>query len=260
MRALPLAWLLVLAPIATWAAPERASAQSLEETRDQGILYFKKERFRPAKDQLDRAYKMPGGDKDFATVFYRAQAAYKLLLLEVAFEMAEKAKALAGEDKNKAEKVDALVQEMSDLYGGVTIKPAQGETNTEGRIFLETKTGIINKEKKQTFMSIRERFRSVNVRLPATIYLPYGDYLANNVPFSLVQGEPPPTVELYLQVVRDDTAPEDSNTWLYVGIGAGVAAAAGVAAFFLLRDDTPRTEESVRIPVINSASGLRVLP
>jgi hypothetical protein len=255
MRPLPLAWLLVLALL----APAVASAQTLDETRDQGILYFKKERFRPAKDQLDRAYKMPGGDKDFATVFYRAQAAYKLLLLEVAFDMADKAKQIAGEDKAKLEKVETFVQEMANLYGGVTITPAKGETNTEGRIFLEAKTGIINKEKKQTFMSIRERFRSVNVRLPTTIYLPYGDYLANNVPFSIVQGEPKPTVELYLQVVRDET-PEESNTWMYVGIGAGVAAAAGVAAFFLLSDDAPRTEESVRIPVINSASGLRVRP
>jgi hypothetical protein len=256
MRALPLALLLAIAVL----APGLAAAQSggLEETRDQGVLYFKKELFRPAKDQFDRAYHMPGGDKDFLTVFYRAQAAYKLLLLEVAFEMANKAKDLAGDDKGKAEKVEALLHEMDDLYGGVTIKPAKGETNTEGRIFLEAKTGIINKEKKQIFMSIRERFRSVNVRLPATIYLPYGDYLANNVPFTLEKGQPQPTVELYLQVVQEKKD-DDGNTWVWVGVGAGVAAAAGVAAYFLLSGEDVHREQSVRIPVINE-HGLRVRP
>lgn len=244
MRGVPLLLLVAI----FLAAPPGAGAQAqrtLTEVRDQGILYYKKEHYRPAKDQLDQAYRMPGGDRDFLTVFYRGQAAYKLLLLEVAFEMAHKARELAGDDKRKAEAVDAFLREMSSLYGGVTIKPAKGETNTEGRIFLEAKTGIINREKKQRFMSIRERFRSVNVQLPTTIYLPYGDYLANNVPFSVVQGEPPPTVELYLQVVRDEV-PQESNTWLYVGIGAGVAAAAGVAAFFLLPEEGARAEDPGR--------------
>jgi hypothetical protein len=217
-------------------AEQDAPASSFEEVREQGILYFKKDRTLQAKSQLDRAYKMKGGDADFTTVFYRGRSAYKLLILETAFAMADKAKVLAGEDARKTKMVEEWVQEMQGLYGGVTIKPAAGETNTEGRVFLEAKTGIINKEKKQAFLSIRERFRSTDVQVPTTIYLPYGDYTANNVPFAINQGEPTPTVELFLQVVKRENE-GGSNVWLYAGIAGGVAIAAGVAAYFLLAED-----------------------
>jgi hypothetical protein len=85
------------------------------------------------------------------------------------------------------------------------------------------------------------------VRVPTTIYLPYGDYTANNVPFTLVQGEPSPTVELFLQVVQR-TAEGGGRKWLYVGIGGGAAVAAGVAAFFLLSaEDETRTDQRTRV-------------
>lgn len=224
-----------------------APAASFEEVREQGILYFKKDRLPQAKAQLDRAYKMKGGDGDFTTVYFRGRASYKLLILETAFAMAEKSKTLAGEDTRKQKMVEEWVQEMQGLYGGVTIKAAAGETNTEGRVFLEAKTGIINKEKKQAFLSIRERFRSTDVQVPTTIYLPYGDYTANNVPFTLTQGEPQPTVELFLQVVQRQ-AEGGSNVWLYAGIAGGVAVAAGVAAYFLLAgDDQTKVEQRARV-------------
>jgi hypothetical protein len=234
------------------AAEEAPAASSFEEVREQGILYFKKDRFPQSKSQLDRAYKMKGGDADFTTVYYRGRAAYKLLVLETAFAMAEKAKALAGEDARKQKMVEEWQQEMQGLYGGVTIKAAAGETNTEGRVFLEAKTGIINKEKKQTFLSIRERFRSTDVQVPTTIYLPYGDYTANNVPFALAQGEPQPTVELFLQVVKRESD-GGSNVWLYAGIAGGVAIAAGVAAFFLLAEDD-QTKVDQRASVVLQAA------
>ncbi len=214
-----------------------AASSSFEEVREQGILYFKKDRFPQAKAQFDRAYKMKGGDKDFTTVYYRGRTAYKMLILELAQQMADQAKTLAGEDTRKQKLVEEFSQEMQGLYGGVTIKAAQGETNTEGRVFLEAKTGIINKEKKQAFLSIRERFRSTDVQVPTAIYLPYGDYTANNVPFTLVQGEPAPTVELFLQVVKRE-AEDGGNAWLYAGIAGGVAVAAGVTAYFLLAGDS----------------------
>lgn len=236
-----------------WAqeSEEEPAAASFEELREQGILYFKKDRFPQAKSQLDRAYKMKGGDADFSTVFFRGRTAYKLLILETAFAMADKAKVLAGEDARKQKQVEEWSQEMAGLYGGVTIKGAAGETNTEGRVFLEAKTGIINKDKKQAFLSIRERFRSTDVQVPTTLYLPYGDYTANNVPFALTQGEPTPTVELFLQVVQRE-AEGGSNVWLYAGIGGGVAIAAGVAAYFLLAGDD-QTKVDQRASVVLQA-------
>jgi len=234
------------------ATEEAPAASSFEEVREQGILYFKKDRFPQAKSQFDRAYKMKGGDTDFTTVYYRGRTAYKLLILETAFAMADKAKTLAGEEARKQKMVEEWQEDMRGLYGGVTIKAAPGETNTEGRVFLEAVTGIINKEKKQAFLSIRERFRSTDVRVPTTIYLPYGDYTANNVPFALTQGEPQPTVELFLQVVRRESD-GGSSVWLYAGIAGGVAIAAGVAAFFLLAEED-QTKVDQRANVVLQAA------
>ena len=229
------------------ASADDSTGGSFEESREQGILYFKKERYKQSKASLDRAYKSKGGDKDFGTVFHRGRAAFKLLILEQAFQMADKALILAGEDARKLRVLEEWTTEMKTLFGGVTIKAAQGETNSEGRVFLEAKTGIINKEKKQAFLSIRERFRTTDVQVPTTIYLPFGEYTGNNVPFAIVEGEPAPTVELFLQVVRGKEG-DDSGLLLYAGIGGAVAVAAGVAAFFLLSDDQkPRTEQQARL-------------
>ena len=42
----------------------------------------------------------------------------------------------------------------------IVLLAADGETNAKGRIFFETKTGIINREKKARFTAIQERFKS----------------------------------------------------------------------------------------------------
>ena len=229
--------MLVVAPM-TGAV---AQGTTLEDVRDQGILYFKKGHFKQAKVRLDQAFAAPGGDRDFLTAFYRAKAAYKLLVLELAFSMAATAESLAGDDERKKVSVSQLVTEMSSLYGPVTFKAAKGETNAQGRIFFEAKTGIINRAKKQRFSAIRDRFRSTDVKLPATVYLPYGTYTANKVPFAIEQGaEKPPELEIFLQVVvgPDD---DDSAMWWYVGIGGAVVAGLGVGALLLLQEPEKET-------------------
>lgn len=238
------------------AQPVLAQAElrmTQEEARDQGVLYFKRGHFKRAKAQLDRAFKMKGGDQDFRTVYYRAQAAYKLLLLEQAFEMAHRAEKLAGDDGRKKRAVGDLLSEMNSLYGKVTFVRAKGETASKeetkksGRIFFEAQTGIINKAKKQRFLSIRERFRNTDVTLPTTVYLPYGDYLANKVPFTLEQGAEPPTVEIFLVGIEGEDGEDDGMLWWWVGIGGAAAVAAGVGAFFLFSPDDAERPLQTRI-------------
>lgn len=235
-----IALVLALVTVSTAVPTGAAWAQrgpTLEDLRDQGILYFKKRHFKPAKVKLDAAYRTRGGKTDFRTLYYRGQTAYKLLLLEQAFEMAEAAEKRA-ETKRQKSSVAELLGQMRSLYGAISLRAAKGETNKKGRIFFEAKTGIINRAKKKRFLSIRERFRSTDIGLPITIYMPYGDYLANKVPFSIVQGEPAPQIEIFLQVVM--TEKDDGAMWWYVGIGGAVAVVAGVSAWLLLSD--PGTE------------------
>lgn len=214
--------------------------QTMEEARDQGVLYHRKKLYKQAMPLLDKAYAMPGGADDFTTAYYRGQTAYKLLLLEKAFEMAARATALAGDDARRKQNAQEFQVELDSLFGKVTLKGAEGETNDKGRIFFETRTGIINKDKRQRFQAIQERFKSTDIALPITVYLPYGDYLANKVPLSIAQGEAAPEVEIYLQVQKG-LDEDDDNTLMWVGIGAGTAAAVGlgVGAFFLFGQDEP---------------------
>lgn len=225
--------------LAVLPAPPQAHAQepgeaTMEELRDQGMAYYKRKRFKRAKAVLDKAFAKEGGPEDFRTVFYRGQAAYKLLLLEDAFAMANAAKKLAKSKRTKSMSTE-LFEEMSSLYGGVTFEGAEGETNKRGRIFFEAKTGIINKEKRQRFQAIRERFRTTNVDLPTTVYLPYGAYKANEVPFELTQGEAAPTVKIILQVEVEEGG-GDGLSWVWIGAGAAAAAGLAVGAIFLFSE------------------------
>lgn len=250
-RARQLFFALALGVVAIGSTAGVASAQTLEDVRDQGILYFKKGILKQAKARLDRAFKDKKGQTDFLTVYYRGMTYYKLRLLETAFEMVDKAKALTADDPKRAAKVDELHNEMKSLYGAVTFEAAKGETNTKGRIFFESKTGIINKDKKQRFMAIRERFRSTDIKLPTTVYLPYGAYTANKVPFELQPDqEKVPVLEIFLQVVVEEG--EGMGVWGWVGIGVGAAALVGGALFAFTGDSggttLPRQTEFILDP------------
>lgn len=232
-------------------AQEAAGPQTMEEARDQGVLYYRKKRFRQAMPLLDQAYGMSGGAQDFSVVYYRGRTAYKLLLLEKAFEMASLATKLAGDDQRRAGNAKEFQTELDSLFGRLTLKAAEGETNAQGRIFFETKTGIINREKKKRFATIQERFKTTDISLPTTVFLPYGDYLANKVPVSIVQGEEAPEIEIFLQVQKGED--DDDNTLLWVGIGAGTVAAVGlgVGAFLLFGQEEPAPETPLDIGIRN---------
>lgn len=237
-----------LAPIAVgpmMPTPAVAQGRSLAEVRDQGVLYCKRKRFRQALASLSRAYAMKGGPGDFPTVYYRGVAAFELGLIELAFEMSEVAERLAVDDGRKR-RVTRLRDQIRRLYGPVTVKPSPNESNRRGRIFFEAKTGIINPEKKKRFAALQTRYQETSVTLPATVFLPYGEYTANNVPFAVVEGaQKPPTVEVFLQVAEDDggggmTMGLDGETWMWIGIGVGAAVGIGVGAALLLSgDDEP---------------------
>ena len=224
------------------AVAETTLSQKFEDTRDQGIHYFKKKRFRQAYLLLKRAYGMKGGNKDFLATFYLAKSCGKLLLLERAFDLAEQARNLAEADSRSQNRATAYVDELSALYGKVTLTAAKGETNAQGRIFFESKTGILNKAKRERFLSIRERFRSTDVVLPTTVYLPYGDYLANKVPFSIKEGTQAPSVAIFLQV---QTRAKD-RTWLWVGLGSAAAVAIGAGLGIYMLSQGEEANESLR--------------
>jgi len=228
--------LILLSVLMALPASAQTDLSGYEELRDQGLLYLRKKKIKQAYTFLTRAYESPGGAEDYKTLLSRGETAQELLLLEIAFEMADKAVKAAGTDRRKARALE-LQDGLKSKYGKLEVVPAEGETNTQGRIFFQARTGIINRKKRALFEQIRDRFRSTELEIPTTVYLPYGDYLANNVPVKLTSAETA-KVALYLQVQRGAQAAsgEGGGSWLMAGVGAAAALTAGVGAFFLLQD------------------------
>ncbi len=239
------------APLALGPVTPAAAQQSgrLVETRDQGVLYYKKKRFKQARRYLDRAYAMKGGPGDFPTVYYRGMTAFVLGQVDLAYEMMTVAERLAVDDARKR-RVKDLGNRIRELYGPVTFKASPNETNSRGRIFFEAKTGIINKDKKERFAAVQERYQTTSVELPATLMLPYGEFTANGIPFTVVErAEKPPVVEIFLQVVDEDEGGAsvgglDTSTWVWIGVGAAAAVGIGVGAALLLGGDEDPPPES----------------
>jgi hypothetical protein len=232
-------------------APPHAHAQpatqqaSMESLRDQGLLYYSKKMIPLAREQFDLAYATPTGPKDFRVVYYRAKTAYMQLNLEVAFEMAELATQLAAESRDKTES-QKLLDELKGQFSYVEINAAKEETNKRGRIYLESKRRILNQTKREQFESIRTRFRSMDVDLPTKIYLPHGNYTANNAPFSIEPGASQvPSVEIFLQIIQGE-GPKESNVLLYTVIGVGGAALITTGAL-LLFGSSQETQERYKV-------------
>lgn len=227
-----------------------AHAQELDELRDQGKLYYQRDQYKQARLLLDKAYARADGKADFQTCYYRGLVAHELLLLEEAFQMAAEAKVLAKEDR-ETEKVQELQATLDALYGKITIKASENETNLRGRIYLESQTGIINRKKKQQFNTIRERFRSTDITVPVSIYLPFGNYRINEVPVALEQGGETPEIAVILQKVGGEDGGGGGggvSGWIWAGVGTLVAAGGVVAFFLLTAEPDPKDELRIDFP------------
>ena len=224
-------------------APPKGAKLNAQTLKNQGLLYFRKRMYIPAREQFDLAFSTPEGAKDFIVVYYRAKLAYMQLKLEVAFEMAELAIKLAEPDTPDQSEANKLLDTLKGQFSYVEINKAKEERNKKGRIYLEVKRRILNKTKREQFESIRTRFRSTDVELPTKIYLPYGNYTANNVPFQIKRGaRKAPSVTVFLAILKGDDD-GSGNMLLFTGLGVAATAAIGVGTYFLLNTNLSTVEE-----------------
>ena len=228
------------------AQSDDVELKTFDELRDQGLLYAKKRKPKRAMIFLTKAYETEGGPNDFQTVFYRGEIAYELLRIEVAFKMLHEAEALTENNPRRKKKTERLRGELDGLYGGIEVVPAEGETNRSGRIFLESQQGILNPQKRALFQSIRERFRATEVTLPTTIYLPHGDYTANNIPVS-VRSKKIVNAAVYLQINRQSQSNRAVavSGWWIAGAGTAVAIATSIGAYFLFSDEQTKQVDRI---------------
>ena len=229
---------------------EQAPMIDFEQTLDEAVAYHKRGHFKKAQVKLDLAARHSSAKTDFRFALFMARNCYRQLRLHDAFSWAEKAKRRATDDEILSTRVDELLLEMSDRYGPTRFVVAEGESNRRGRIFLDAKTSIINKEKRQVFESIRNHYRSTDVQLPTKIYLPYGEYTANSAPFRVALDQQVPTGPIFLQVERENAEQGLNKTALYIGVGSVLALATGIGAYFLLAGDNQSETNDPAHPII----------
>lgn len=256
MRILHLITLLIFFSVCIQSPTVQAqmgTQQSASALKDQGMLYYKKKMFPLAKTQFDQAYALADGAKDFNVVYYRALVCYELLQLEVAFEMAEIAVKIATEEQDKND-AQSLLEKLNGLFSYVIIEPAKEETNKKGRIYLEAKTKILNQQKRESFESIRARFREMDVTLPTRIYLPYGSFKANNVPFNIVEDpDEIPKVQVFFHIIQDENQ-KRIPTWLIGSLGVAGAAAVGLTTYFLFFNTDPEERFRTNLNIVGGGA------
>ncbi|MBM4321467.1 MAG: hypothetical protein FJ125_16375 [Deltaproteobacteria bacterium] len=220
-------------------AQGKTEGASFSELSKQGIHYYRKKLWGPAIATLEQAAATPQGQKDYKTNYYLAKSTEATLQLEKAFPYAHKALDNA---RNEEEKEDAkkLLETLQKYYAGVRFEqhPDQPEKFEEGGIIILKPTKpIINMQKKKVFEKIADYFRQKPVKLPITIYLPFGEYEANGAPFVIEEGkEAKAKVFLY--------NPKEGISWWWI-VGGGVAAAGltvGILLPVLLSEDTQQAK------------------
>lgn len=219
------------------AGPAQAAPGTFKEVRDRGVHYHRKGLHEAAVAELDQARGMEEGVDDFQTHLILAKATYELMRLERTFPMAIEAADLADGERQKA-KADALLKELRSFYGGVKLQKAPEARTDQGYVYLEDTGGLINQRKKEVFGKLRQRYRTESSLLPVTIYLPFGKYTANRVPFETKEGE---VAEILIIPDADPEASGGKALWWIVGGTAAVVAAGALAVVLLSGDDLPAT-------------------
>ena len=220
-----------------------ATAIDFKAAREQAIHYYRQNKtlFVRAVGLLRDAAKTPDGGKDWKTTYWLAKIANENNILEEAFPWAKVSLANAKNDGQR-QKSDAIVQYLSKSFGGVTFTQDERQTKTlkAGYIIIDVERPLINKQKKEVFAAIKERFGKTKVELPKTLYLPFGEYRANGAPFKIQKGEEAKAV-LFLFA---EPGGEGGMSWpVIAGIGVGAAAlVAGVGALIFITDDHQKFE------------------
>ncbi len=224
------------------AAP---SDPPLSDLRLQAELYEKRGHLAQARRTLMKAYSLPGGREDFGVVYQRARVAEAENAVAEAFRFGGEALQLGASESQRREATE-LLERLGASFGYVEVYAAVGEARRRGTIELSSSTVHINPLKKKQFAAAVKGLKTGGIEVPSRIYLPYGDYLANNVAFSIVEGKAAPKIEVFL-LDADIEEAGDKHLWWYVGIGGLVALATGAAALILSREERASREVEVRV-------------
>ena len=245
MRKFAIICVVLMATVSASLAAAPQTLGELETVRDQGILYLKRDLPKLAFERLSWVFASPAGARDFATTLNRGRAALLLLKLDVAASMIEASAKLVTTERDKRQ-LQQLTDDFRNDFGSVRVSGLESETRESGMLLLEMSSSLINKRKRERYMSVKTRLNSTAVSLPARIFLPHGTYRINGVEFKIADTGDEPRIEVFLEDIVDATN-VNGATWWWVGSGIAAAAVVGITAIMLLDKPEPRYRDFYRL-------------
>ena len=211
------------------------SPASKSELRDQGVLYFRRGKYKQALEVLRQAYAQPEGRVDPIISFYLAQTHLKQDNVKDAFKYGENALDFAYSAPRHTDRIKSFMDELSSQYGPIEITSSA----ERGVIILAAQSAFLNPKKRAVYDSVRLQLASAPAQLPMVVYLPFGQYAANGTLFT-VSGQSVKMNTVEVTVRESDVAGAATGgnqaKWWYIGTGA-VLAAAGLTTYLLLAED-----------------------
>ncbi|MEE2757864.1 MAG: hypothetical protein VYA30_14505 [Myxococcota bacterium] len=245
MKPAPLFLLVGLVLSNTTFGNAKIALGEFETVRDQGILYLKRGLPKLAFVELNKVYSTPAGERDFMTLLNRGRAALLLLKLDVAAAMIEASFKVAKTIREKRQ-LQQLNDDFRNDFGSVRVSRLESETRESGMLVLEMSSSLINKRKRERYLSVKTRLNSAPVTLPARIFLPHGTYRINGADFKIADVEDEPEISVFLEEASEPTHAMNS-TWWWVGSGIAAAAVVGITAIMLLDEPEPQYREYFRL-------------
>ena len=225
--------------------PERSYEQKLDQVR----LYINNRMYLAALNELNQLSESKEGHQDERIFSALAKVNYKLFNITAALSNLRRARRLTTNAKTKSLLTELYDQWLS-TYGLVRFESANRQE--EGVINLSRKRKFLNRERREALAHVSKKLAQ-GVKLPVSLYLPYGKYKANGTIFKLERNQPTPIVDVLLQSAKPKAPTREDKPdfkWVYIGVGSAALIAAGIGGYLLLSD-----EPDVSRPLVISISG-----
>lgn len=191
--------------------------QKFKNRVDNAYNYYQAKQFKRAYNMFRNLAETELGKKDWKTQYYLAKIARKFSELAIAFPAAKLAVTLA-KTKKEIKNGQTLLRDLESLFGPVTFQKSkmQKSETTTGYIAIEAEP-LINQKKKEVQGKLLDYLNKTPLSFPVTLYLPFGQYKVNEVPFDVIKNNPSPNISVVI-----DPLPDDYTYLGEIGVGLGI--------------------------------------
>ena len=236
------------------------SEQPFVQAREQGVLYWKKKRYRASARALSKAIEMPSGKNDFKTLYYLVLVNEKLMRFDEAIKFGARALAITSASPSRLNFIREIYDELSQNYGQVKLIAAMDSNIKTGTFQLRAMSPFINKKKKKYVERLQSLYATDPIELPHTFILPHGSYNIQGLHLDLNTQTAGTELAIFLDapIVNSEVSTgltansgQNQKLWWIVG-GVTTTLVIGAATFFLLSESEVQPSNEFRISIRNS--------